>query len=419
MNNKKKYLCRDICKSLVNYKNKWLASCGIHDKEEILNHPTFIKIKQYLIYLNMPKPKYNLQRGDKIPGRDKWKLKHWNYLKDLNLDDHQFLMQIAGKYLNQIHTNTSSTPYSKLTAQQHPEKISSIIDPQSLSSYDQPAMDFPLQLSKTPSTSKIQCIPSITSLSAKSQSLLINSDTIRSSVHSCPSAGDSIGSEVTDINNHSQSFNKSYSSKLISNNEETIDNIIIQSRSLNIASHANEGAKNITKSNEITMETNGIIINEDDGSVSKFISASPIDTTTSTDEGICKTIICCEMKENKANSNHPICGNATANDNNSACSNATTIIANQETNTSIIKHSLSNNESQTNLISHPSTQTPTITYLTEAKSNEKTKQTVHLYYTMDVFDHLLFFVDHLPFFVDHLPFFVDHLPFLLAIYLFC
>ena len=47
---------------------------------------------------------------------------------NLNLNEHKFLMQIAGKHLNQIHTNESSTPHSKLMHQQHPEKISSIIN---------------------------------------------------------------------------------------------------------------------------------------------------------------------------------------------------------------------------------------------------------------------------------------------------
>ena len=71
MNNEKRYLCRDICSSLINYKNTWLGSCGIREKRETLKHPIFIQIKQCLKHLNIPKPNYSLQRKkEKIPGRD-------------------------------------------------------------------------------------------------------------------------------------------------------------------------------------------------------------------------------------------------------------------------------------------------------------------------------------------------------------
>ena len=79
--------------------------------------------------------------------------------------------------------------------------------------------------------------------------------------------------------------------------------MIIQSRAFNLASRKNEGAKSITKPGEITMEDDGIIANDDDGSVSKFIIATTIDTTLVTsrkDEGISKTMICCKMNEYKA-----------------------------------------------------------------------------------------------------------------------
>ena len=166
---------------------------------------------------------------------------------------------------------------------------------------------------------------------------------------------------------------------------------------------------------KITIKDEGIIANDDDGSASKFIIATSINATLITsrkDEGTSKTIIGCKMNEYKAIStlnsdNHQILADDNGASGNiptiSNSTNATTrITGNEETITTIINYSSLNDESQKILSSYPSTQnpsyivqTPTITCVTEAESNgtnsnetnyeEKTKQTVHLFYTNNWF----------------------------------
>ena len=56
--------------------------------------------------------------------------------EESKLKEHKFLMQIAGKYVNQIHTNESSTPHPKLMPQQNHHHIINISNVQSIYLYN-------------------------------------------------------------------------------------------------------------------------------------------------------------------------------------------------------------------------------------------------------------------------------------------
>ena len=107
MNTRKQKLCRDVCNALVTHKNKWLESCGM-DPCRIGNDPSFQEYKKYLQILGIKKPSAILRKPDNVPGRSKWKLSHWNYLRNLNLEDHPLMIEAAATELTAIVTHGTS-----------------------------------------------------------------------------------------------------------------------------------------------------------------------------------------------------------------------------------------------------------------------------------------------------------------------
>ena len=108
-------LCKALCQSLVTHKNRWLQNCQLNTRQIGLDSE-FVSYRSYLRILGIPKASVNINKLDVIPGRRKYNLFHWNYLTNLNLDDHPLIASAARDELVKIHSynvqkaNTSTLP---------------------------------------------------------------------------------------------------------------------------------------------------------------------------------------------------------------------------------------------------------------------------------------------------------------------
>ena len=98
---KKQKLCRDFCKALVQYKNEWIKSSTLLSAQ-IGHDPTFKEFKKCLKCMGMSKVKASLKKPDHVPGYRQYKPEHWNYARNLNMDEHPVIASARLKELESI-----------------------------------------------------------------------------------------------------------------------------------------------------------------------------------------------------------------------------------------------------------------------------------------------------------------------------